>query len=314
MDGPAKDENGRHKMNYYKAVNLPWTMMPQDQVKEQNNALVMNKKIMSIIGERDTARMERNIAVAQKKEALAARDEALQQRDRALAERDSALMERDKVLAALQCQENYFMESLVQHGAKRVHRPIYHSTSMDEALKMGERHVINALPMTVITSDTFKSPHVKQTKENKANNAALKVPKPKSQLKVKKMGEDLNRHDSGDVKRFKSEWDDMGLNLVNFDESTMPAPVCSCTGAPRQCYKWGNGGWQSACCTTALSSYPLPQLPNKRHSRIGGRKMSGGAFTKLLSRLSFEGHDLSIPVDLKNFWAKHGTNRYITIK
>ncbi|ERN14459.1 hypothetical protein AMTR_s00185p00053620 [Amborella trichopoda] len=94
----------------------------------------------------------------------------------------------------------------------------------------------------------------------------------------------------------------------------MPIPVCSCTGVLQQCYKWGNGGWQSACCTTQISMYPLPVMPNKRHARVGGRKMSGSAFTKLLSRLAAEGHDLSVPLDLKDHWAKHGTNRYITIK
>lgn len=107
---------------------------------------------------------------------------------------------------------------------------------------------------------------------------------------------------------------DLGLNQVAFDESIMPVPVCSCTGVLRPCYKWGNGGWQSSCCTTNLSMYPLPSLPNKRHARIGGRKMSGSAFNKLISRLAAEGHDLSNPVDLKEHWAKHGTNRYITIK
>nr|KYP44827.1 hypothetical protein KK1_033633 [Cajanus cajan] len=114
----------------------------------------------------------------------------------------------------------------------------------------------------------------------------------------------------------KADWkgQDLGLNQVSYDESTMPAPVCSCTSVLRQCYKWGNGGWQSACCTTTLSMYPLPAVPNKRHARVGGRKMSGSAFNKLLSRLAAEGHDLSNPVDLKDHWAKHGTNRYITIK
>jgi hypothetical protein len=63
-----------------------------------------------------------------------------------------------------------------------------------------------------------------------------------------------------------------------------------------------------------MSMYPLPAVPNKRHARVGGRKMSGSAFSKLLSRLAAEGHDLSNPVDLKDHWAKHGTNRYITIK
>ncbi|URD98806.1 GAGA binding protein-like family [Musa troglodytarum] len=63
-----------------------------------------------------------------------------------------------------------------------------------------------------------------------------------------------------------------------------------------------------------LSMYPLPVIPNKRHARVAGRKMSGSAFRKLLSRLAAEGYDLSLPVDLKDHWAKHGTNRYITIK
>lgn len=278
MDGPGQHENGRYKTDCYKMVHAPWNMMPQTQVKEPNNALVMNKKIMSIIQERDTAIVERNIALAQKKEALAARDEAFQQRDRAVAERDSALMEKNKVLALLQYQENNFsMGSVTQCGAKRTHHLTYHSTEMAETVNMGNVHGTDAFPATVIASE-----------------------EPKSLTRVKKTGEDLNRHVGGDV--------------VNFDDSMMPVPVCSCTGVPRQCYKWGNGGWQSSCCTTTLSSYPLPQRPNKRHTRVGGRKMSGGVFTKLLSRLRSEGHGLSVAVDLKNYWAKHGTNRYITIK
>ncbi|CAL5204940.1 unnamed protein product [Lathyrus oleraceus] len=114
----------------------------------------------------------------------------------------------------------------------------------------------------------------------------------------------------------KADWkpQDLALNQVAYDDSTTPAPVCSCTGILRQCYKWGNGGWQSACCTTTLSVYPLPAVPNKRHTRVGSRKMSGSAFNKLLSRLAAEGHDLSHPVDLKDHWAKHGTDRYIIMK
>ena len=40
----------------------------------------------------------------------------------------------------------------------------------------------------------------------------------------------------------------------------------------------GNGGWQSACCTTMMSMYPLPMNPNKKGYRFPGRKMSAGAF------------------------------------
>ncbi|GLT30668.1 hypothetical protein SLA2020_054590 [Shorea laevis] len=312
MDGHGQHENGRYRVDYCKGALPPWNMMPPHQVKEQNNALVMNKKIMSIINERDAAIVERNIALAEKKEALAAREEALQQRDRALAERDCALMERDKALAVLQFRENNFsMGSGMQRGAKRMHHPTFHSTDVAETLNTGEMQLTNALPMSMITSEAVKSCQAKQAKENKAS-----LKKQKSPRNVKKASKDLDQHAGGDVKKFRSDWDgqNMGLKLVNFDDSTMPVPVCSCTGVPRQCYKWGSGGWQSSCCTTTLSSYPLPQMPNKRHVRVGGRKMSGSVFTKLISRLSFEGHDLSVPVDLKNFWAKHGTNRYITIK
>ncbi|OVA16926.1 GAGA-binding transcriptional activator [Macleaya cordata] len=137
-----------------------------------------------------------------------------------------------------------------------------------------------------------------------SNKRALKPSR-----KVHKRGcKDLNR-------RF-DPWrrHNLGLNHVYFDESSMPSPICSCTGVLHQCYKWGKGGWQSACCTSTLSMYHLPTVPNKQHSRLGGRKMSGSAFNKLLSWLLAEGHDLSTPLDLKDHWSRHRTNCYITIK
>ncbi|XVE48948.1 hypothetical protein DITRI_Ditri01bG0043000 [Diplodiscus trichospermus] len=310
MDDTGQQEIGRYKLDYCKGAHPPWSMMPQHHMKEQNNALVMNKKIMSILAERDAAIREQNIAVSEKKEALAARDEALQQRDKALAERDSALMERDNALSALQYRENavnFPIGSGIQRGGKRVH-PAYHSTDMGETLN-GEMHVTDALPVSIIACREGKSCSVKRTKENKAFSS-------KSPQKMKKVAENLSRQDGTVAKKCKSEGndEDMGLNMVNFDKTIVPVPVCSCTGGPRQCYRWGNGGWQSSCCTTTMSSYPLPQMPNKRHARVGGRKMSGSVFTKLLSRMAAEGQDLSIPLDLKNYWARHGTNRYITIK
>ncbi|OVA13184.1 GAGA-binding transcriptional activator [Macleaya cordata] len=89
-----------------------------------------------------------------------------------------------------------------------------------------------------------------------SNKRALKPSR-----KVGKRGcKDLNR-------RF-DPWrrHNLGLNHVYFDESSMPAPICSCTGVLHQCYKWRKGGWQSACCTSPLSVYLLPAVPNKRHS------------------------------------------------
>ncbi|GMH28791.1 hypothetical protein Nepgr_030634 [Nepenthes gracilis] len=108
------------------------------------------------------------------------------------------------------------------------------------------------------------------------------------------------------------------LNFVTYetrvDISGVPAPVCTCTGVPRQCYRWGAGGWQSSCCTINVSEYPLPMSSTRPGSRMAGRKMSHGAFEKLLQRLAAEGRDLSHPVDLKEHWARHGTNKFVTIK
>lgn len=104
------------------------------------------------------------------------------------------------------------------------------------------------------------------------------------------------------------------INGIGMNVSSIPIPVCSCTGTPQQCYRWGSGGWQSACCTTGMSVYPLPMSTKRRGARIAGRKMSIGAFTKVLEKLSAEGFNFSNPIDLKTYWAKHGTNKFVTIR
>ncbi|GFQ02242.1 protein basic pentacysteine3 [Phtheirospermum japonicum] len=104
------------------------------------------------------------------------------------------------------------------------------------------------------------------------------------------------------------------INGANMDISDIPIPVCSCTGTPQQCYRWGSGGWQSACCTTGMSMYPLPMSTKRRGARIAGRKMSIGAFKKVLEKLTGEGYDFSSPIDLRSYWAKHGTNKFVTIR
>ncbi|XP_042435406.1 protein Barley B recombinant-like [Zingiber officinale] len=106
----------------------------------------------------------------------------------------------------------------------------------------------------------------------------------------------------------------MVINGIDFDISRIPTPVCSCTGKPQQCYRWGVGGWQSACCTTSISMHPLPMNTKRRGARIAGRKMSQGAFKKVLEKLAGEGYNLSNPIDLRTFWAKHGTNKFVTIR
>ncbi|KAF5469251.1 hypothetical protein F2P56_013341 [Juglans regia] len=107
---------------------------------------------------------------------------------------------------------------------------------------------------------------------------------------------------------------EIAINGVDMDISGIPIPVCSCTGTPQQCYRWGSGGWQSACCTTAMSMYPLPMSTKRRGARIAGRKMSIGAFKKVLEKLAGEGYNFTNPINLRTYWAKHGTNKFVTIR
>ncbi|XP_011018447.1 PREDICTED: protein BASIC PENTACYSTEINE7-like [Populus euphratica] len=107
---------------------------------------------------------------------------------------------------------------------------------------------------------------------------------------------------------------DIDIGKINFDLSGVPSPFCSCTGMPRVCYKWGAGGWQSSCCTDSISEHPLPMSSTRPGVRMAGRKMSNGAYVKLLLKLSAEGYNLSHPLDMKKHWARHGTNKFVTIK
>lgn len=144
---------------------------------------------------------------------------------------------------------------------------------------------------------------------------AKKVRKPKeprkhpSSPKKKKKKETSN---STCIHEKKSQDYDLEAELLDF--SAVPSPMCSCTGVPRQCYRWGAGGWQSSCCTTNISEHPLPMSTSRPGSRMAGRKMSIGVYRKLLQRLAAEGHDLSYAVDLKDHWARHGTNKFVTIR
>ncbi|XP_065881378.1 protein BASIC PENTACYSTEINE6 [Euphorbia lathyris] len=337
MDDGGHRENGRHKADQFKTAQSQWLVQTQPSMKQ----------IMAIMAERDAAIHERNMALSEKKAAMAERDMAFLQRDSAIAERNNALMERDNAIATLQYRENSMgngnMSSCppgcqISRGVKHVHHPQQHTHHLPHTSEASyvarEMQTNDAIPMSPVGSEASKPRRGKRSKDGKATPPNKKPSK--SPRKIKRENEDLNKmmfvksHEwkneqdmsggNDDLNKqlivAKSDWknQDLGLNQIAFDDSTMPAPVCSCTGVFRQCYKWGNGGWQSSCCTTTLSMYPLPAVPNKRHARVGGRKMSGSAFSKLLSRLAAEGYDLSNPVDLKEHWAKHGTNRYITIK
>ncbi|XP_075481870.1 protein BASIC PENTACYSTEINE6-like [Primulina tabacum] len=336
MDESGQRENGRNKP-------------PQGQWLMQHHQPSI-KQIMAIMTERDAAIQERNLALSEKKAALTERDVAILQRDAAIAERNNAIIERDNAIAALQFREHAMNNGnlspchpgcQIARGIKHVHHPQQHIHHPQQLMphqapyNTRDSHVtIDTIPSSPVALDPAKTRRTKRPKEAKLTTPAKKTSK--SLKKVKKEGEDLDKtmsakpeewnvgldmgSGSDDLNRqlgaSKPDWKDqgLGLNQVAFDETTMPVPICSCTGVFRPCYKWGSGGWQSSCCTTNLSMYPLPAVPNKRHARVGGRKMSGSAFTKLLGRLAAEGHDLSNPVDLKDNWAKHGTNRYITIK
>ncbi|CAN4107441.1 unnamed protein product [Withania somnifera] len=301
-------------MDYSKGGYAPWNVVLPYQMKDQE-AFIMNTKIRMVLAERDDAVEERNRAVIEKKEALAERDFAIQQRDVAVAERDAAIKERDNAMAALhflECTMNGTLGCRTR-GTKRLDRPKnnHNNNTADSVCVNRDVPVTDAFPVSAVSSEAAKALQVKRSKVNKGMPKKLA----KSPRKTKKVNEVLNQHLT--TNGSEAEWDalDLGsISPIQFDESTMPIPVCTCTGVPRQCYKWGSGGWQSSCCTTYLSEYPLPQLPNKRHARLGGRKMSGSVFSRLLTRLAVADHDLSVPVDLKTYWAKHGTNRYITIK
>lgn len=152
-----------------------------------------------------------------------------------------------------------------------------------------------------------------KTSKNPSNDGTLKEPKSKQSKKDTSKPRKTKGNGSSSAKRERKN-----LNFASYessmDASGIPAPVCTCTGVARQCYRWGAGGWQSACCTTNISEYPLPMRTTRPGSRMAGRKMSHGAYDKLLQRLAAEGYDLSHPIDLKDHWAKHGTNKFVTIK
>ncbi|PUZ42006.1 hypothetical protein GQ55_9G548700 [Panicum hallii var. hallii] len=141
-----------------------------------------------------------------------------------------------------------------------------------------------------------------------------KSPKPKKPKKVAAPQENGAPNKPAPRPRGPRKTVGMVINGIDLDLSRIPTPVCSCTGAPQQCYRWGAGGWQSACCTTSISTYPLPMSTKRRGARIAGRKMSQGAFKKVLEKLAGEGYNLSNPIDLKTFWAKHGTNKFVVIR
>ncbi|KAL7608514.1 hypothetical protein Lser_V15G11938 [Lactuca serriola] len=141
-------------------------------------------------------------------------------------------------------------------------------------------------------------------------SATPKQPRAKKPKKAASIPKETGNQRSKSIKRNM----DVVINGIDMDISGIPIPVCSCTGVPQQCYRWGAGGWQSACCTTTISMYPLPMSTKRRGARIAGRKMSQGAFKKVLEKLGSESYNFANAIDLRAHWAKHGTNKFVTIR
>jgi hypothetical protein len=296
-------------------------------------------QLITVIAERDAALLEKNTAIAEKMVACAERDAALLERDVALADRDAALRERDAAISTLAKVEK---ESLSSRGRKRLSSAGgINGSKLLQRVGVAEQCSLAgdfSQPNLVMTFDAesahgagdhraFQRTETQaelQRKQspggsagvlarNKVLRPAMKKTRkpltPQRRLRGPQVGEEEGK---GQIRESQN------VSRTNYTtvpvSAPTPIPYCSCTGTNQQCYRWGNGGWQSACCTTLISLYPLPTNPKKRGSRLAGRKMSAGAFEKLLEKLASEGVDISYSVDLKDHWAKHGTNRYVTLR
>lgn len=286
-----------------------------------------NPKLSEILAERDAAIAERDKAIAERKNAYAERDAALLQRDVAYADRNAALMERDTAMKALSMiranvndPENTAKIMQMMHiiANRPSGRSNYLSTTPNDTFNNNTAG-IGKHSETGLIKKPLKQQQVKKTK-----GSASKRHKPFDVLnqdkKVAKVsGKKRKQHDQDgalSVEKFNHPDSSRSIStcITPYDMLSTPVPFCSCTGTNQRCYRWGNGGWQSACCTKFMSMYPLPMHQVKSGSRVPGRKMSGSAFGKLLEKLAGLGVDITKPVDLKNHWAKHGTNRYVTIQ
>ncbi|XP_065856342.1 protein BASIC PENTACYSTEINE2-like isoform X3 [Euphorbia lathyris] len=208
--------------------------------------------------------------------------------------RESWMSQREKILNMLPPSPNYAVlpETSTAHPLQVLQPP---TSSRDERVgRVDEQPSVNK--------------EGSQLKKRQSGGAP-KTPKAKKPRKPK----DNSNNAVQRVKPAKKSMD-VVINGIDMDISGIPIPVCSCTGAPQQCYRWGCGGWQSACCTTNVSMYPLPMSTKRRGARIAGRKMSQGAFKKVLEKLAAEGYNFANPIDLRTHWAKHGTNKFVTIR
>lgn len=310
-------------------------------------------ELMDIMAQRDAALMEKNTALAERLAAYAERDAAIMQRDIVSADRDSAILSRDAALATLARLEkkssgrrrpsqtaldeamhesklsqrmglaehctfasefhpdaaNASHSGIMVLDSESTHLQGVHRFSRDKESQI--EFLVRKRKGTEIADATHRGKHPRAAPKKAQNWPAThqghQQPEPIRDAQAQPANGEDGRQQTRDSEL---------VNIRNLRSPSGPTPIpyCSCTGLNQQCYRWGNGGWQSACCTTLISVFPLPLNPKKRGSRVAGRKMSAGAFDKLLEKLVSEGVNINLPVDLREHWAKHGTNRYVTLR
>lgn len=210
--------------------------------------------------------------------------------------------------------EPYDIGAFAQHFPWLYQGNYFQATQIDPMPGFTAAPVRSVAPMAEPEKNSGFTKNKKKAASGKSSNQTAsealgpKQPKTKSSASKKAMREIKPK---GNVERKNLSVD---FDEARFDISGVPPPYCSCTGVPRPCHKGGGGKWQSSCCNSSISAYPLPKSPWRPGARVAGRKMGNGAYMKLLYKLASEGHDLSHPVDLKEHWAKLGTNKFVTIK
>ncbi|KZV46418.1 GAGA-binding transcriptional activator [Dorcoceras hygrometricum] len=226
---------------------------------------------------------------------------------------------RDRVAAELPSTHmDYVRDSWINHREKFLHMFPTNTFNPVLAETSGAHHAMPATHQPDPTKDTESN--IEEPSAKKGHVPAKKRPAPAAPKTTKskkpRKGPVPKENGRSSVHRAKTSKKNMDvvINGVDFDISGIPIPVCSCTGTSQQCYRWGFGGWQSACCTMTISMYPLPMSTKRRGARIAGRKMSQGAFKKVLEKLASEGYDFTNSIDLRTYWAKHGTNKFVTIR
>ncbi|KAK4803522.1 hypothetical protein SAY86_003339 [Trapa natans] len=194
------------------------------------------------------------------------------------------ILERDNATTNLQYRESssasgitpsYLIGCQISHGMKHGHhsqqqQQLHHQSQISH---QGEEN-----PYGTHTNDPIQrmSPVTSASAKSGQGNKRTRKREPSSTKKAKKREkEDPDRMINKGNAMPES---DLGLNQIAFHQTMVHPPFCSCTGVPRQCYKWGSGGWQSSCCTTMMSMYPLPVVPNKKRARVGGRKIRVAGF------------------------------------